>query len=70
MIPRHGPRGLWIGRFAGGREVDLLGDVTGLESYAAEGCFRTQRQCDRWLYALNTQFQGGPQLSVCRPLRG
>ena len=70
MVARYGARGLWIGRFAGGREVDLFGDATRIQSHAAEACFRTQRQCDQWLYALNTQFQDWPQLSVCQPLRG
>ena len=70
MVARYGPRGLWIGQFAGGREVDLFGDATRIQSHAAQACFRTQRQCDQWLYALNTQFQDWPQLSVCQPLRG
>jgi hypothetical protein len=72
MIARYGPRGLWHGRFVGGREVEpfMFSDSSFIQSYAAEACFRTRGECDRWLYALNTQFQDRPELSVCRRLRG
>jgi hypothetical protein len=68
MIARYGPHG----RFVGGREVEpfMFSDSTFIQGYAAEACFRTQGECDRWLYALNTQFQDRPELSVCRRLRG
>jgi hypothetical protein len=72
MIARHGARGLWMGRFVGGREVEpmMFSDQTFIQRYASQACFRTQRECDRWLYALNTQFQDRPEISVCQRLRG
>jgi hypothetical protein len=72
MIARYGPRGLWMGRFVGGREVEpmMFTDQTFIQRYASQACFRTRGECDRWLYALNTQFQDRPELSVCQRLRG
>lgn len=72
MTARYGARGLWVGRFSGGREVEPFGfsDRTAIQSYAAQACFRSQAECDRWLYALNSQFQDRPELSVCQRLRG
>ena len=68
MVAQFGPRGLWQGNFSGGREVELYFDSTQIQWYAANACFRSKRECDRWLYALNTQFQDRPETSVCRPL--
>jgi hypothetical protein len=72
MIARYGPRSLWMGRFSGGREVEpmMFSDATFIQRYAAQACFRTQVECDRWLYALNSQFQDRPEVSVCQRLRG
>jgi hypothetical protein len=72
VIAQFGPRGVWMGRFSGGREVtvSMFLEREGIQTYSAEACFRTRAECDRWLYALNTQFQDRPILSVCQRLRG
>jgi hypothetical protein len=71
MMAQYGPRGLWVGRFSGGREVEpfMFSDATIIQRHAVEACFRTRAECDRWLYALNTQFQDRPELSVCFRMR-
>jgi hypothetical protein len=70
MVAQFGPRRLWQGRFSGGREVELFFDSTQIQWYAATACFRSKVECDRWLYALNTQFQDRPETSICRRLGG
>ena len=68
MIARYGPKGLWLGRFSGGREVEYMFDQEGVETHTAEACFRNQAQCERWLYLLRSQFQMYPHYSECRRL--
>lgn len=72
LIAQGGPRGVWVGRFSGGREVtvSLFAERESIQRHVAEACFRTKAECDRWLYALNTQFQDRPETSVCQRLRG
>ncbi|QFR31682.1 hypothetical protein [Ancylobacter sp. TS-1] len=49
------PSKLWYGHFTGRREASWNTDF--IEGRTAEGCFRTQDECQNWLYQWRSEWQ-------------
>jgi hypothetical protein len=64
MAARFGPQGLWFGAISG-RRFDVFGDRS--YPYYAEGCFRTEYACRRWLHENLTFMQGSLYWMRCQP---
>ncbi len=68
MIPYYGPAVLWIGRFSGGRDMDVSSDRVFTDWRVPEACFFEQRDCERWVAVLSSKFPVKPGFAYCLPL--
>lgn len=69
-LPYYGPQMLWIGRFAGGRELDTSADRVFDDYRNANRCFFTERDCRLWLQSVTEQFSQPPGYAMCFPASG
>jgi hypothetical protein len=69
MMARAGGKTVWLGRFQGGREIEIMFDVETIDMHYDEGCFATKAACERWLYRLKSIYQMYPVHDSCQPLR-
>jgi hypothetical protein len=70
LMPYYGPQMLWIGRFAGGRELDTSADRVFDDYRTANRCFFTERDCRLWLQSVTEQFSQPPGYAMCFPASG
>ena len=58
---------VWWGRFSGGREMNSnFGRASSYDTHEAEGCFPSRAACERWMYALKSQYGDQPRFNQCR----
>jgi hypothetical protein len=69
VMAARGGGPMWIGRFSGGREIEIAFDRESIDVLTTEGCFRTSAECERWLFKLRSEFQMWPRYSYCEPAR-
>jgi len=55
MAAQIQPARLWYGHFSGQRES--IGFFGIIESRTVEGCFRSQGECENWLYQWRSEWQ-------------
>lgn len=60
---------VWLGRFQGGREIEIMFDAETIDMHSDEGCFPTKAACERWLYRLKSIYQMYPVHDSCEALR-
>lgn len=68
MVPYYGPQALWIGRFAGGRRMDISAERIFMDWRAEESCFFDIVDCTRWVDGLQRMFPDGAGYAYCRNL--
>jgi hypothetical protein len=69
LAARHGPGGVWWGRFAGERE-NIFDQI---EQTSVEACFTTAEDCRNWLYWMQSDYPLNAWIVSCTrgyPLRG
>lgn len=66
MIPYYGPQNLWIGRFAGGRPLDVSAEREFMDWRTAQSCFFDEPSCLRWLEGVKAAFPSTPGYAYCR----
>jgi hypothetical protein len=68
MVPYYGPQALWIGRFAGGRRMDISAERVFMDWQVAESCFFDLVDCNRWIDGLHRMYPEGAGYAFCRSL--
>jgi hypothetical protein len=66
MIPYYGPQRLWIGRFAGGRRLDISAERDFVDWRTAQSCFFDEPTCLRWLDGVRRGWPMTPGYAYCR----
>src|SRR5688572_23814019 len=62
----HGAGGVWWGRFSGGKHQVGGTRNEALVFNTEEACFPQRAECERWLYALKSEWQYMPRWNECR----
>ena len=64
----EGTPNVWHGRFAGGRSkgVSVFGNDRRIKTHTSEGCFKSPRACEAWMYALKSRYSAKPIYNYCQ----
>ena len=65
MAKAQDPASLWWGRFAGGKYGSARLCDHCIESVSVEACFTTERDCDLWLYWMQSDYPDVSRIVRC-----